>query len=332
MHDLYPLRFTPILKERVWGGKRLGNDLGKSIPSASTIGESWEISGMEGYESVVSNGFLSGNNINELVEVYMGDLVGEQIYERYGDEFPLLVKLIDASRNLSVQVHPDDKMAAEEHHAFGKTELWYIMEAEEGASLFCGFRDGVTREHYLDAVSSGTIESLLNRITVKSGEWLFVPAGMVHSIGKGILLAEIQQPSDITYRIYDWDRGDGPTPGRELHTGLAEKAIDFNLIGEKGVRLPGDSRDVITIADNRYFRASIVTVNDIMRREYALLDSFVAILCTRGKLRVESAEASETLNRGESLLLPATSENALFTPVSGGCEFLEISVPTGDSQ
>ena len=182
---LYPLKFKPLYKERIWGGQRLASAMGKKLPEGVKIGESWEISGVEGDVSVVANGCLKSNNLQELIEVYMGDLVGEKIYDKYGLEFPVLIKLIDAEDVLSIQVHPDDKLAEERHHSYGKTEMWYVIAAEPGASLYVGFNRQVTRQEYLDAVAAGTLPSLLNKVEVKAGDAYFIPAGTVHAIGAG---------------------------------------------------------------------------------------------------------------------------------------------------
>ena len=229
---LYPLKFKPILKSQIWGGDRLVK-AGKRLPAklsaaAGSIGESWEISGVEGDVSVVSNGFLKSNNLEEITEVYMGDLVGEKVYDTYGLEFPVLVKFIDAHDVLSVQVHPDDGLARERHGSRGKTEMWYVADCEPGAYLYVGFNRPVTRDEYLRAVSEGTLTDLLMRYEVRKGDAYYIPAGTVHAIGPGLLIAEIQETSDITYRISDWGRLGRDGKPRQLHTAEATDAIDFN--------------------------------------------------------------------------------------------------------
>lgn len=219
---LYPLKFKPILKSQIWGGDRLVK-AGKRLPAklsaaAGSIGESWEISGVEGDVSVVSNGFLKSNNLEEITEVYMGDLVGEKVYDTYGLEFPVLVKFIDAHDVLSVQVHPDDGLARERHGSRGKTEMWYVADCEPGAYLYVGFNRPVTRDEYLRAVSEGTLTDLLMRYEVRKGDAYYIPAGTVHAIGPGLLIAEIQETSDITYRISDWGRLGRDGKPRQLHT------------------------------------------------------------------------------------------------------------------
>ncbi len=223
---LYPLKFKPILKDKIWGGAKLRDVLGKK--ASDKAGESWEISSVEGDISIVENGFLAGNSLLEVAEVYMGDLVGDSIFDRFGVEFPLLIKFIDAADFLSVQVHPDDAMARERHNSYGKTEMWYIVESDQG-ELIAGFNRKLDREQYLRHFNGGSLKEILNHEAVAPGDIYFMPAGRIHAIGPGVLLAEIQQTSDVTYRIYDWDRIDDQGNPRELHTDLALDAIDFSF-------------------------------------------------------------------------------------------------------
>lgn len=225
---LYPLKFKPFFKEKIWGGERIKSVLHRPVGNMSHCGESWEISAIEDNVSVVANGFFADeNDLNELIEIYMGDLLGDQVYDQYGLGFPLLIKYIDATDDLSVQVHPDDKLAQERYGMNGKTEMWYVIQADEGAGLYVGFKDGVTRDQYWDAVEEGTVDQLLRFYPVKKGDLFFIPAGTVHAIGRGVLLAEIQQPSDVTYRIFDWNRVDANGNSRELHVDEAFDAIHF---------------------------------------------------------------------------------------------------------
>ena len=222
---LYPIKFIPRLKERLWGGHQLLASVkagkGAKIDPAKCYGESWELSAVPGDESVVANGILKKNTIEEIIEVYMGSLIGEKNYERYGLTFPLLIKSLDCHDVLSVQVHPNDELAAERHNSYGKTEMWYVSGCEEGAALYVGFKDtSITREEYLAAVNEDRLPEILNRVEVKVGDVFFIPAGTVHALGKGIEVLEIQQTSDVTYRIYDWNRVDDKGNPRELHTAL----------------------------------------------------------------------------------------------------------------
>ena len=224
---LYPLKFKPILKEKIWGGRRLGEKLGKRLPAGRAVGESWELSGLDGNRSVVRNGPLKGNDLEELIEVYMGELVGDRVYERFGLQFPLLIKYLDVQQPLSVQVHPNDDLAAERHGSYGKTEMWYVVDCGPDAALRVGFDGPVTREQYAEHVERGTLPELMAKARVHPGDTFFIPAGTVHTIEGSVLIAEIQQASDITYRIYDWDRVGPDGRKRELQTDLAADAIDL---------------------------------------------------------------------------------------------------------
>jgi len=206
MSELYPLKFETVLKEKVWGGRALADRFNKQTSLQGMIGESWEISAISDNISVVSNGFLEGNNLEELIEVYMGDITGDSVYEKFGNEFPLLIKFIEANQDLSIQVHPGNELAKKRHNAYGKTEMWHILECSENARIYTGFRDGTTREMYQDATEKGTLAELMNIEIPEPGDTFFTPAGRVHAIGAGTILVEIQQTSDITYRIFDWNR------------------------------------------------------------------------------------------------------------------------------
>jgi mannose-6-phosphate isomerase len=203
MNSLYPLKFTPVFKDKIWGGDKLKTILNKDFSDLPNCGESWEISAVQDDISVVSNGFLKGNNLEELIEVYMGDLVGEKVWEKFGCECPLLIKFIDANDNLSIQVHPNDELSAERHDAYGKTEMWYVVQADPGARLISGFSGKINKAEYLKYLGNGHLEDILNYEEVSAGDVFFIPAGRVHAIGKGIVVAEIQQTSDVTYRIFD---------------------------------------------------------------------------------------------------------------------------------
>lgn len=306
---LYPLKFRPLLKERIWGGTAFAGKMGKKLPEGKKIGESWEISAVQGDISVVGNGMLKGNNLQELIEVYMGDLVGEKVYNKFGVEFPLLVKLIDAHDTLSIQVHPGDELAAERHNSYGKTEMWYILAAEPGASVYAGFSKAVTREEYLDAAGNGTLPSLLKQIPVKPGDSVFIPAGTVHAIGKGILLVEIQQTSDITYRVDDWGRSGLDGKPRDLHTELALDAIYFDEPRCLKSNVEAINEQPVRVEDCGYFTTNLLRVDDSVERDYSDLDSFVIYICIDGELSVCYSEGCEKLSKGETILIPAQEDN-----------------------
>lgn len=321
---LYPLKFKPLLKERIWGGDLLHTAMGKRLPEGVKIGESWEISGVEGDVSVVGNGKLKGNNLQELIEVYMGDLVGDKIYERFGMEFPLLIKLIDAQDVLSIQVHPEDELARERHNSYGKTEMWYVVDCLPGASLYVGFKGEVTRDQYLQAVENGTLPELLNKIDVRPGDAFFIPAGVIHAIGKGILVAEIQQTSDITYRVDDWGRVDDHGNPRQLHTELAVDAINFGAPEKYVVTTVSGRNEVRNIARCEYFTTNVIELDGTMERDYANIDSFVIYMCLEGSLTIKGVDGSaEKVSRGDSVLLPA--EEAYATLV-GKAKLLEVYI------
>jgi mannose-6-phosphate isomerase len=314
MNTLYPIKFHPILKDKIWGGARLRNILHKPTNSEK-CGESWEISAVQGNISKVSNGFLTGNNLQELIEIYMGDLVGDRIYERFGIEFPLLIKFIDANDILSVQVHPDDELAMKRHKAYGKTEMWYIIEAEKDAELICGFNREMNRETYLKHLENKTLKEILNFEKVQAGDVFFTPSGRVHAVGAGILLAEIQQTSDITYRIYDWDRVDEKGNPREMHTGLALDAIDFKFYRKYKTDYKPALNRTTDIADCKYFTAGLLYFNEPVEKDYNFVDSFIIYMCLEGKINISYGQGmSEIMTAGESVLIPAAIKNLNLVP------------------
>lgn len=322
---LYPLKFKPIFKERIWGGRKIETVFGKKLPAEGKIGESWELSGVEGDVSVVANGSLKGNNLQELIEIYMGDLVGERVFEQFGEEFPLLIKLIDADDNLSIQVHPDDKLAAERHHSFGKTEMWYVVGHEPDAKLYLGFNQPVDKAKYLEYLEAGKLADLLNAYKVEDGDSYFIPSKTIHAIGKGLLIAEIQQTSDITYRVFDWNRVDPKTgKGRELHTELALDAIDYKARSDyKTVAVPQRNAPV-TLEKCPYFQTNSLVVDGTAVRDYAPLDSFVIYICLDGELTLTCESGSESLKKGETVLIPAEMNEVTL---SGRGKVLEVYIP-----
>ncbi|HHU57248.1 MAG TPA: mannose-6-phosphate isomerase [Bacteroidales bacterium] len=325
---LYPLKFEPILMERIWGGKKLETELKKPLAGKSGIGESWELSGVEGHVSVVSNGFLKGNTLAELLEIYMGDLVGDAVFQRFGEEFPLLIKFIDAREDLSIQVHPDDALAAQRHDSFGKTEMWYVLQAEEGARLISGFVETVSQADYLKAVEEKRLESLLASHPVQAGEVFFIPAGRVHAIGAGILLAEIQQTSDVTYRIYDFDRRDAQGQARQLHTQEALDAIDYKAYPDYRTAYEVLSNAVSPVVSCPYFTTSVLALDGPLTRDYYSLDSFVILICTEGAARLVYEGGEVAVAKGETVLIPAELRQLTFRP-EGQVRLLEVYVPHG---
>jgi mannose-6-phosphate isomerase len=316
MSELYPLKFETVLKEKVWGGDALVTRFNKRSTGSNTIGESWELSAITDNLSVVSNGFLAGNNIEELIEVYMGDITGDSVFEKFGNEFPLLIKFIEARENLSIQVHPNNDLAKKRHNAYGKTEMWYILESKPGSKIYTGFKDGVTKEIYEDAVIKGSIDKLLNVETADPGDAFFTPAGRVHAIGAGIVLVEIQQTSDITYRIFDWNRKNTGKEKRELNTDLALEAIDFKQSGKNKIR----KEQVINKSENlvscEFFNTELIRFNQTLDKEYYSNDSFVVYICTEGEFLICWDGNSDKVTKGETVLLPAMIREVTLKPIN----------------
>lgn len=325
---LYPLKFKPILKEQIWGGDKLikaGKKLPRNMKSGTPVGESWELSGVKRNISIAENGFLKSNNLQELIEVYMGDLVGDEVYEKFGLEFPVLVKFIDASEKLSVQVHPGDDLAFERHGTRGKTEMWYVIDTEPGASLYVGFNRPVSRAEYQDAVAENRLGELLQHFEVKKGDSFYIPAGTVHAIGEGVLVAEIQETSDITYRIDDWGRVDADGKPRKLHIADAADAIDFGHY-DTAYRCTASgqpSGSVRNLVSSPYFITNFIKAADDVIRNYAVLDSFVILICTEGNCVVSYDGGEESLTALNTLLIPADIDEIT---ISGAADLLEVFI------
>lgn len=324
MKNLYPLKFKPQYLDKIWGGNKLNSVLGKDFGDLPNCGESWEISGVQDHVSVVENGFLADNTLEELIEIYMGDLVGDEVYEKFGVEFPLLIKFIDANDDLSIQVHPDDKLSKERHQAFGKTEMWYVMQADKGSKLNAGFNQKVDKEKYLKALEANELTDILNFEEVDEGDVFFIPAGRVHAIGKGILLAEIQQTSDVTYRIYDYDRRDDKGNPRELHTDLALDAIDFQLHDKYKSDYSKELNKSSEIVKCPYFTTNLLEIDKKIERDFFKLDSFVIYLCMDGEMEIEYPEGKVKLVKGETVLIPSSLIQFELNPLSSKVKLLEV--------
>ncbi len=319
----YPIKFEPILKEKIWGGNKLINILNKDS-NREDLGESWEISGVKGDISVVQNGALKGQTLNALLEEYKEGLLGQENFKKFGAEFPLLIKFIDAKTELSVQLHPHDDIAKKRHNSFGKTEMWYIMQADEGAEINVGFKKSISKEEYLEHLETGKITELLNFEKVQKGDSFFINTGKVHAIGAGVLLAEIQQTSDITYRIYDWDRVDAEGNSRELHTDLALDAIDFEKKDDFKRTYKREENHSTNIASCEYFTTNFLPVKGEIVKDYAQLDSFVIYMCVSGEAEISVSGNSEKIVQGQTLLVPAEVKEVQIT--SKGVELLEVFV------
>jgi mannose-6-phosphate isomerase len=325
MNRLYPLKFRPIIKEKIWGGTRLKTVLHKKS-KAEKAGESWEISCFPGSISRVRNGFLTGNTLEELIEVYMGDLVGDGVFEKYGTLFPLLVKFIDANEALSIQVHPNDDLARKQFGSYGKTEMWYVIEAEKDAEIIVGFDKQVDRRIWQQHLRDKTIMDLLHKEKAGPGDMFFLPSGRIHAIGAGILLAEIQQTSDATLRVYDYDRTDAQGNLRELHTEKALEAIDFNVY--KSYRTSYEKQKDVPnrLAACEYFTVNLLELEHDLIVDYSTIDSFVIYICLDGKLKIRYYDNDqETLEKGETILVPAEIRNLTLLPEKSS-KILEVYI------
>ena len=319
----YPIRFVPILQDKIWGGSKLKTILNKHTIRES-VGESWEISGVEGNISIVEKGPEKGMKLTELISRYKGELVGEKIYSKFGNEFPLLIKFIDAKTDLSVQLHPNDELARQRHNSFGKTEMWYVMQADEGSKLNIGFKKDLDKREYLDYLEKEKITEVLNFEEVKKGDSFFINTGKVHAIGGGVLLAEIQQTSDITYRIYDWDRVDSEGQHRELHTALALDAIDFRKRDDYQLNYEKEVNTSSEIASCEYFTTNFLHVKGEIVKDYSSLDSFVVYMCVEGNALISIGDNSEKIEKGQSLLIPASTSELKIK--AENAELLEIYI------
>lgn len=300
---LYPLKFKPILKDKIWGGTKLKSILNKES-NLPNIGESWEISDVDGDTSIVLNGNLEGQSLKYLLSTYKGALIGEKNYKEFGNKFPLLIKFIDAKEDLSIQLHPNDELAAKRHNSFGKTEMWYVMQADEDANLIVGFNQKVTQELYQEHIENKSLTKILNFDTVKTGDTYFIDVGRIHAIGAGVLLAEIQQTSDITYRVYDWERKDDHGNERELHNDLALEAIGFDMADDFRIKYKKDENHSNTMVKCPYFTTNYLKITQTVQKNNSY-DSFVIYMCVEGEASIEASGHVETLNKGETILIPA---------------------------
>jgi mannose-6-phosphate isomerase len=325
MAELYPLKFDAILKEKVWGGSNLKTQYNKVYQGTDPIGESWEISSLEGDKSVISNGFLAGNNIQELIEVYMGDIVGDFVYEKFGDEFPLLIKFIEAKEDLSIQVHPGNELAKERHNAYGKTEMWYILDCNNKSKILTGFNKNVTRDIIKEAIKNDNITDFLHPEYVEKGDTIFIPAGTIHSIGSGITLVEIQQTSDITYRIYDWNRKNTGKKKRELHTELALDTINYELNNNRKIQNKSEINKTDNLVSCEFFNTNILRFNKPVNKDYYEIDSFVVYICIDGSFLIRWDNSQEKVSKGETVLIPAMLNEVILEP-EGEAKLLEVYI------
>lgn len=316
-------KFKPLLKQTLWGGNKIIAFKHLDL-QMEHVGESWEVSGIKGCESVVAGGPDEGKGLNQLVHEQKGLLVGKENYERFGDEFPLLIKFIDAHQNLSIQVHPDDETARRHGKGHGKTEMWYVLKSASGAQLYNGLRQHITPETYKQMVENGTITNALAHYTVHEGDVFFIPAGRIHSIGAGAFVAEIQQTSDVTYRIYDFKRKDKNGNYRELHTEKAAEAIDYTVHENYRTYYEPMQDEGVQLIACPHFTTAVYDLNDPMTIDYSELDSFVVYIGLQGSCELTD-DHGETISfrEGESVLIPATTRTI---KVEGTIKFLETYV------
>lgn len=318
--DWYPLVFNPIIKERIWGGTKLRDVLHKPIVS-NISGESWELSTVPGDVSVVANGALEGTDLNAVVALNPEAVLGKKVVAQFGDQFPLLFKFLDAREDLSIQVHPNDALAKERHNSFGKTEMWYVMQADPGAQLIVGFKEDSNAEAYQTALTQHQVVDLLAKHSVQKGDVFFLETGTVHAIGAGTLIAEIQQTSDITYRIYDFDRRDAQGNLRELHTELALEAINYQRTESK--KTYAQNTNVSNVMVNcPYFTTSFIPLTDTAS-VHCTNDSFTVLMVMEGDCALLYGDKKMELTKGTTILLPAALE---AVQLKGNAELLEITI------
>jgi len=317
MSNLYPLKFKTIYKDKIWGGQKIKTYLHKDFGALPNCGETWEISGVKSDVSVVADGDLAGRSLADLLEEYKDELVGEKVYAHFGNIFPLLVKFIDANEDLSIQVHPNDELAKKRHDSFGKTEMWYVIEADPGSTLIAGFNKELTQQEYLDKFNSGHLTDILNKEDVKAGDVFFLPAGRVHTIGKGLLIAEIQQTSDITYRIYDFDRVDDKGNKRELHTEEALAAIDYKHYPEYKTSYQPEKNETVKLVTCPYFTTNLLDFTTNTAKDYSQLDSFVIYVCIEGEFTVYYNDKSFPVKMGDCIVLPKSIDKVELKTSTG---------------
>ncbi|WP_299163959.1 type I phosphomannose isomerase catalytic subunit [uncultured Eudoraea sp.] len=321
--NLYPLKFYPILKERLWGGTKLGTLLGKELKS-DLIGESWELSGVTGDVSIVANGSFKGTALTDLINRFPEEILGKSVLERFGKEFPILIKFIDAQKDLSIQLHPNDELARKRHNSFGKTEMWYIMDADKDAELIIGFKEDISKETYVESLKNDTLTDLLNYENVKEGDAYFIGAGKIHAIGAGVLIAEIQQTSDQTYRVYDYNRKDAQGNLRELHTELSIDAISYVKQDDFKVGYGQEENVSNPMVNCPYFKTNFISLNKNIKLDVSDRDSFTIYMCLDGDVKIANDFGSISIKKGETVLVPAITSHILLN--SERAKLLEITI------
>ena len=309
--NLYPLKFRPIFKQTIWGGNKLRDDLHKTLAPENT-GESWELSAVKGNVSVAKNGPLAGKDLDFLCKHFGPELLGEKVCARTGNDFPLLFKFIDAAKDLSVQVHPNDDLARSRHNSFGKTEMWYVLQADKGARLMSGFSEETDKAEYPELVQSGEIIDRLGSYEVTAGDCFFIPAGRIHAIGAGLVVAEVQQTSDITYRIYDYHRKGPDGKERQLHTDLALDAVDFTVQSDARTHYIARLNQAVTAVQCPFFTVNVLELQGTVQRNLQEQKSFVVYMCAKGQAELECAGHKLPLQTGETILVPARCADSIL--------------------
>ncbi|KQO32781.1 mannose-6-phosphate isomerase [Flavobacterium sp. Leaf82] len=317
---IYPLQFEPILKDRIWGGEKLKTVLNKPITSNIT-GESWELSTVEGDVSVVANGELKGKSLTELINESPNEILGTKVYERFGNQFPLLFKYLDAREDLSIQVHPNDKLAKERHNSFGKTEMWYVMQADQDARIIVGFKEDSSKEEYLENLNNKTLVSILDDVKAKAGDVFFLETGTVHAIGAGLVVAEIQQTSDITYRLYDFDRVDAQGNKRELHVDLALDAINYNKV-DTYKKYEKEVNQSNVVVDCPYFTTNFIPLDGKIDANKNG-ETFTVYMCIEGSFEIRYGNVTYQYKKGDTVLIPADIRSYVL---EGSASILEVFI------
>ena len=326
-NQLYPFVFKPNLHSVIWGGSRL-KPWKKHPQDETPIGESWEVSAVPSSPSIIDNGCWTGRSLIDVINQMPNEILGRTVAQKYGNKLPLLVKFIDAEKDLSIQVHPDDRMALREHNKFGKTEMWYVIDAKPGSYLYAGFKEELTPEEYRRKVEDGTITESLARHEVHTGDVFYIPAGRVHAICGGILLAEVQQSSDVTYRIYDYNRLGMDGKPRELHTELAAQALDYKVYDEYRTDYVVRESSSSHVIDSPFFNVRVVDIDQRFHRNLVKYDSFVITMCLKGSchIKIRSTQDEVILHEGNSCLIPAVIADYDVEPIEGHTLLLDAFI------
>ncbi|MDR2709677.1 MAG: class I mannose-6-phosphate isomerase [Elusimicrobiota bacterium] len=324
---MYPMIFTPIAKQTIWGGNNLRREFNKPF-KADNIGESWELSCVKNNISIIANGKFAGKPLDEILNNFGLEILGKKVFKAANGKFPLLFKFIDAQKDLSIQVHPNDALAKARHDSFGKTEMWYVLSAQKGSKLYSGFKKKIDEKTYKELVANSKITDVLAQYEVKAGDSFFIDAGQVHAIGAGIVIAEIQQTSDITYRIFDYDRLDSNGKKRELHTDLAALAINFNIKDNYKTEYTPKENEPVNIACCPYFTVNFISLkaSKTLNRNLADQESFVVYMCADGDIELSCGKYKQDLEKGATVLVPACLANDINLSAKDDSAVLEVYV------